>query len=66
VTIRLQVGTLGAILVFSGRVETAELRPGYMVAVPEKAVSANTRWKDILQGCQVACAVGTPIQSRSL
>jgi polysaccharide biosynthesis/export protein len=47
---------------FGGGVETAELRPGDMVVVPEKAFSANTRWKDILQGSQVAYAVGIAIE----
>ena len=47
---------------FGGGVETAELRPGDMVVVPEKAVSANTRWKDILQGSQVASAIAIAIE----
>jgi len=47
---------------FSGGVETAEMRPGDMVVVPEKAFSANTRWKDILQGSQIAYAVGIAIE----
>ena len=47
---------------FSGGVETAEMRPGDMVVVPEKAFSANTRWKNILEGSQVAYAVGIAIQ----
>jgi protein involved in polysaccharide export with SLBB domain len=52
----------GAGGMFSGGVETAELRPGDMVVVPEKAFSANTRWKSILQGSQIAYAVGIAIQ----
>jgi hypothetical protein len=42
--------------------ETAERRPSYMVAVPERAFSANTRWKNILEGSQVAYAIETGIQ----
>jgi protein involved in polysaccharide export with SLBB domain len=52
----------GAGGLFHGGVETAELRPGDMVVVPEKAFSANTRWKNILEGTQVAYAVGIAIQ----
>ena len=47
---------------FNGGVEKAELRPGDMVVVPEKTFSANTRWKSILEGSQVAYAVGIAIQ----
>jgi protein involved in polysaccharide export with SLBB domain len=47
---------------FSGGVETAELRPGDLVVVPEKTFSANTRWKSILEGTQIAYAVGIAIQ----
>ncbi|MGD0469181.1 MAG: hypothetical protein ABSA54_12465 [Terriglobales bacterium] len=61
-TIRLQIATLGAMPWFRVGVETAELRPSYMVAVPERAFSANTRWKNILEGSQVAYAIGTAIQ----
>jgi protein involved in polysaccharide export with SLBB domain len=52
----------GAGGLFRGGAETAELRPGDMVVVPEKALSANTRWKSILEGSQVAYAVGIAIQ----
>jgi len=47
---------------FSGSLEDAELRPGDMVVVPEKAFSANTRWKDALQTAQIATAVGIAVQ----
>jgi protein involved in polysaccharide export with SLBB domain len=47
---------------FAGGVETAAMRPGDMVVVPEKAFSANTRWKDILQGSQIAYAIGIAIE----
>ncbi len=52
----------GAGGLFGGGAETAEMRPGDMVVVPEKAFSANTRWKNILEGSQVAYAVGIAIQ----
>ena len=52
----------GAGGMFTGGVETAEMRPGDMVMVPEKTFSANTRWKDILEGSQVAYGVGIAIQ----
>jgi len=52
----------GAGGLFNGGVETAELRPGDMVVVPEKAFSANTRWKNILQGSQVASAIAIAIE----
>jgi polysaccharide biosynthesis/export protein len=45
-----------------GGVERAELRPGDMVVVPDKAFSANTRWKSTLEGAQLAYAVGIAIQ----
>jgi protein involved in polysaccharide export with SLBB domain len=47
---------------FSGGVESTELRPGDMVVVPEKAFSANTRWKNTLQVAQLATAVGIAVQ----
>jgi len=47
---------------FSGGYEKAELRPGDMVVVPEKTFSANTRWKSIMEGAQLAYAVGIAIQ----
>ena len=47
---------------FTGGVEKADLRPGDMVMVPQKAFSANTRWKSILEGAQLAYAVGIAIQ----
>jgi protein involved in polysaccharide export with SLBB domain len=47
---------------FSGGVQSAELRPGDMVVVPEKAFSANTRWKNTLQAAQLATAVGIAVQ----
>ncbi|MGA2356131.1 MAG: SLBB domain-containing protein [Terriglobales bacterium] len=47
---------------FGGGVESAQLRPGDLVMVPEKTFSANTRWKSILEGSQIAYAVGIAIQ----
>ncbi len=47
---------------FSGGVQSAEVRPGDMVVVPEKAFSANTRWKNTLQVAQLATAVGIAVQ----
>ncbi|HEV2730377.1 MAG TPA: SLBB domain-containing protein [Terriglobales bacterium] len=47
---------------FTGGVERAELRPGDMVVVPDRTFSANSRWKDTLQGAQLAYAVGVAIQ----
>lgn len=47
---------------FTGGVERADMRAGDMVVVPQKAFSANTRWKSILEGSQVAYAVGIAIQ----
>jgi protein involved in polysaccharide export with SLBB domain len=52
----------GAGGMFTGGVESAEMRPGDMVMVPEKTFSANTRWKDILEGSQLAYGVGIAIQ----
>jgi protein involved in polysaccharide export with SLBB domain len=47
---------------FTGGVEKADLLAGDMVVVPQKAFSANTRWKSILEGSQLAYAVGIAIQ----
>ena len=47
---------------FSGGVEKAALRPGDMVIVPEKAFSANSRFKNVLEASQIAYAVGIAIQ----
>jgi protein involved in polysaccharide export with SLBB domain len=52
----------GAGGMFRGGIETAEMRPGDTIVVPEKAFSANTRWKSILEGSQIAYAVGIAIQ----
>jgi hypothetical protein len=51
----------GAAGLFTGGVERASLEPGDLVVVPEKAFSANSRWKSILEGAQLAYAVGIAI-----
>jgi protein involved in polysaccharide export with SLBB domain len=47
---------------FSGGVGSAALQPGDMVVVPQKVFSANTHWKSVLEGAQLAYAVGIAIQ----
>ena len=51
---------------FGSGVESAELRPGDMVVVPEKAYSINAKGKTTLKAAQLAYAAGSAIQvSRS-
>ena len=47
---------------FRGGVLSAEVRPGDMLVVPEKAFSGTTRWKNTLETAQLAYAVGIAIQ----
>jgi polysaccharide export outer membrane protein len=47
---------------FTGGVHEAELRPGDMVVVPQKAFSGNSRWKTTLDAAQVATAIGIGVQ----
>jgi protein involved in polysaccharide export with SLBB domain len=47
---------------FSGGVGSSALQPGDMVVVPQKVFSANTHWKSVLEGAQLAYAVGIAIQ----
>jgi len=47
---------------FGGGVGTAEMRPGDMVVVPEKAFSANTRWKSILETSQILSAAALAVE----
>ena len=47
---------------FGGGVESAVLRPGDMVVVPEKAFSANSRWKNILQASQILSAAAIAVE----
>jgi protein involved in polysaccharide export with SLBB domain len=46
---------------FGGGVESAELRPGDMVVVPEKIYSFSTKFKSTLAIAQIASSVGTAI-----
>jgi protein involved in polysaccharide export with SLBB domain len=46
---------------FSGGVESTELRPGDMVVVPEKIYSFSTKFKSTLSIAQIASSVGTAI-----
>jgi protein involved in polysaccharide export with SLBB domain len=43
---------------FGGGALSAELRPGDMVVVPEKAYSINTKWKTLLESAQIASSIG--------
>lgn len=47
---------------FDGGATSTELQPGDMVVVPERVFSANSRFKSILEGAQLAYAVGIAIQ----
>ncbi len=47
---------------FTGGALDAEVRPGDMLVVPEKAYSGTTRWKSTLEAAQLAYAVGVAIQ----
>lgn len=47
---------------FSGGAESAELRPGDMVVVPERVFSYTSRWKNVLESAQLAYSVGVAIQ----
>jgi hypothetical protein len=46
---------------FGGGVESAELRPGDMVVVPEQIYSFSTRFKSTLTIAQIASSIGTAI-----
>lgn len=47
---------------FGGGASSVDMRPGDMVVVPDKAFTASTRWRNVLQGAQLAYAVGIAIQ----
>ena len=47
---------------FNGGALSAEMRPGDMVIVPEKAYSGTDKWKTILQVSQLTYAIGVGIQ----
>jgi protein involved in polysaccharide export with SLBB domain len=51
----------GAGTMFGGGVESAELRPGDMVVVPEQIYSFSTKFKTTLAIGQVAAAMGSAI-----
>jgi hypothetical protein len=52
-------GTAG---MWSGGILSAEVRPGDMVVVPEKAYSGTSRWKNTLQVAQLVSAAGIAVQ----
>jgi polysaccharide export outer membrane protein len=45
--------------IFSGGVESAEMRPGDMVVVPEKVYSFSTKFKSSLAVAQILSSIGT-------
>jgi protein involved in polysaccharide export with SLBB domain len=47
--------------IFSGNVESAELRPGDMVVVPEQIYSFSTKFKSTLLIAQIASSIGSAI-----
>jgi protein involved in polysaccharide export with SLBB domain len=47
--------------IFSGGVESAELRPGDLVVVPEKIYSFSTKFKSTMAVAQIASSVGSAI-----
>ena len=47
---------------FNGGALDAELRPGDMVMVPEKAFSGSSKWKNAVQSAQVVSAIGIAVQ----
>ncbi|MBS1849832.1 MAG: SLBB domain-containing protein [Acidobacteria bacterium] len=47
---------------WNGGALDAEVRPGDVLVVPEKAFNANSRWKSVLQTSQLVSAVGIAIQ----
>jgi protein involved in polysaccharide export with SLBB domain len=52
----------GSAGMWSGGVLAAEVRPGDMVVVPEKAYSGTSRWKNTLQVAQLVSAAGIAVQ----
>ena len=47
---------------FTGGVLDAEVRPGDVIVVPEKAYSGTTKWKNTLQVAQLVSAIGIGVQ----
>ena len=45
--------------IFSGGIESAEMRPGDMVVVPEKVYSFSTKFKSSLAVAQILSSIGT-------
>jgi protein involved in polysaccharide export with SLBB domain len=46
---------------FKGGVLAAEVRPGDMLVVPERAYTGSTKWKTALQASQVVGAIGIAV-----
>jgi protein involved in polysaccharide export with SLBB domain len=46
---------------FSGGVESAELRPGDMVVVPERIYAISRRWQNTVQAAQVLTSVAIAV-----
>jgi protein involved in polysaccharide export with SLBB domain len=57
------VGGTGGLL--GGGVLAAEVRPGDMLVVPERAYTGNTKWKTVLQMSQLVSAVGIAVSVAS-
>jgi hypothetical protein len=55
------VGGKGSEEWFSGDVLSAELRPGDMVFVPEKALGGTPVWKNTLQAAQLMSSIAIAI-----
>ena len=47
---------------WGGGAASAELRPGDMVMVPEKAISGTSKWKTVLEVSQLVSAIGIGVQ----
>jgi hypothetical protein len=47
---------------WGGGATSAELRPGDMVVMPEKAIGGTSKWKTILQVSQLTSAIGIGVQ----
>jgi hypothetical protein len=47
---------------WGGGATSAELRPGDMVVMPEKAIGGTNKWKTILEVAQLTSAIGIGVQ----
>jgi len=47
---------------WGGSALSAELKPGDMVMVPEKAVGGTSKWKTTLEASQLVYSIGIAIQ----